>query len=76
MRNKTNGKKTRAASYRAVVASVTKEMAQPRVAESAQVAAEEQRRKRLGKLARQRAGRAAKPRVEEYGAGIPLKKTA
>ena len=42
MRNKTKGKKTRAASYKAVVASVTKEMAQPRVAESAQIEADRQ----------------------------------
>jgi hypothetical protein len=76
MRNKTSGKKTRAASYRAVVASVRKEMAQPRVAESAQVAVEEQNKKRRGKLASQHAGRAAKPHVEEYGTGTPVEETS
>jgi hypothetical protein len=76
MRKKTKGKKTRPASYKAVVASITKEMAQPRFAESAQVAAEEQSKKRRGKLARQRAGRVAKPHVEEYGTGTPVEETA
>jgi hypothetical protein len=75
MRKKTKGKKTRAASYKAVVASVTKEMALPRVAESAQVAAEEQSRKRRGKAARLHAGRAAKPHVEKYGTGTPIENT-
>jgi hypothetical protein len=65
MRTKTKRKKTKAASYNAVVASVAKEMAQPRVAESAQ-AAEEQRKKRRGKPAR-----AAKAHVERYGTGTP-----
>jgi len=37
MLNKTKGKKTEAASFKAVVASVTKKMAQPRVAESAKL---------------------------------------
>jgi hypothetical protein len=72
---KTKGKKTKAASYKAVVASVTKEMARPRVAESAQVAEEKRSRKSRGKPARQRAGRAAKPHVEEYGTGTPVEQT-
>ena len=48
MRNKTKGKKAEAARYRAIMASVTKEMAQPRVAESAQVAAAEQSKQKRG----------------------------
>jgi hypothetical protein len=76
MRNKTKGKKTQAASYKAVVASVTKEMAQPRVAESAQLIADEQSKKRHGKPASHHAGRTAKPHIEEYGTGTPVEETS
>jgi hypothetical protein len=49
MRNKTKGRKTEASSYDAVVAGVTKEMAQPRVAGAAQLTVGEQSKKRCGK---------------------------
>jgi hypothetical protein len=65
-KKKTKAKKTRAASYKAVVASVTKEMARPRVAESAQAATDAQSQKRRGKAAR-----AAKAHIERYGTGTP-----
>jgi hypothetical protein len=71
MPNKTKGKKAEAASYKAIMASVTKEMAQPRVAESAQLAADEQKKKRFGKPANHHAGRAAKAHIEQYGTGTP-----
>ena len=76
MRNKTKGKTTQAASYKAVMASVTKEMAQPRVAESAQLTADEQSKKRHGKPASHHAGKAPKPRIEEYGTGTPTEETS
>jgi len=66
MRKKTKRKKTKTASYKLVVASVTKEMAQPRVAESAQVAADKRSKKRRGNPARP-----AKAHVEQYGTGTP-----
>lgn len=72
MRNKKKGKKAEAASNKAIMASVTKEMAQPRVAESAQVAADEQTKKRRGKPASRHAGRAAKTHIEQYGSGTPI----
>ena len=71
MRKNTKGKKTRAASYKSVVASVTREMAQPRVAESAQLTAEERSKKKRGERTSHRAGKAPKPHIEEYGTGTP-----
>lgn len=71
MRNKTKGKKTEAASYQATMASVSKEMAQPRVAESALRAADEQSKKSRGKPTSHHAERAAKPHIEHYGTGTP-----
>jgi hypothetical protein len=76
MRNKTKGKKTEAASYNAVVASVTKEMAQPRVAESAQLTADEQSKKGRGKPTSHPGGRSAKPHIEKYGTGTPMEETS
>jgi len=72
MPKKTEGKKAEAASYQAIMASVTKEMAQPRVAESAQVTVDARNKKRPGKPANHRAGRAAKPHIEQYGTGTPI----
>jgi hypothetical protein len=71
MRKKKKGKKAETASSKAIMASVTKEMAQPRVAESAQVAADGRSKKRRGKPPSRRAGRTAKTRIEQYGSGTP-----
>lgn len=71
MRNKTKGKKAEAASYKAIMASVTKEMAQPRVAESAQVAADEQSKKRRGKPTGLHSGREAETHIDKCGSGAP-----
>ena len=71
MRNKKKGKKAKVASNRAIITSITEEMAQPRVAESAQVAADEQSKKRRGKPTSHHAGRAAKTHIEQYGSGTP-----
>jgi hypothetical protein len=76
MRKKTKVKKAEEASYKAIVASVTKEMAQPRVAESAQLAADEQSKKSYGKTPSHHAGKAAKPHIEEYGTGTPVEETS
>jgi hypothetical protein len=76
MRNKTKGKKTEAASYKAVVASVRREMAQPRVVESAQLTADEQSKKRQEKPTSHHAGKMAKPHVEEYGTGTPVEEAS
>jgi hypothetical protein len=76
MRNKTKGNKTQAASYKAVVASVTKEMAQPRVAGSAQLTADERSKKKRGEPTSHHTGKAAKPHIEEYGTGTPTEETS
>jgi hypothetical protein len=76
MRNKAKGKKAKAASYKAIMASVRKEMAQPRVAESAQVASLEQGKKKLGKPPSHHAARAAKAHSEQYGTGTPVEGTS
>jgi hypothetical protein len=71
MRNKKRDKKAREVSDRAVVASLTEEMTQSRIAKSAQADADEQSKERHGKLTTQRSGRAAKPHIEQYGTGTP-----
>ena len=76
VRNKTKGKRTQAASYKAVVASVTKEMAQPRVAGSAQLTADERSKKKRGGRLSHHAGKAPKPHLEEYGTGTPTGETS
>jgi hypothetical protein len=76
MRNKAKGKKAKTASYKAIMASVTKEMAQPRAAESVQKAADEQSKKKLGKLVNHQAARAAKAHIEQYGTGTPVEGTS
>jgi hypothetical protein len=72
MRDKTNSKKTEAAAHKVVVASVTKEMAQPRVAQSASLTADQQTKKRRGKSTSHHTERAAKRRIEQYGTGTPV----
>ena len=74
MRNKKKGKKAKVASNRAIITSITEEMAQPRVAESAQVAADEQSKKRRRKPTSHHPGRAAKTHIEQYGTGTPAVK--
>ena len=49
MRNKEKDKKAREASNKAILASVTEEMAQPRMAESAKIKTDEQINARDGK---------------------------
>ena len=71
MRHKNEGKKTRAASYKAIMASVTKEMAKPRVAGSALRTADQQSKKRHGKPTRDHVRGTAKTHVEQYGTGTP-----
>ena len=71
MRSEKKDKKSREASYKAVVASVTEEMAQPRIAKSARADADEQSRESHGKPTTQHAGGAAKPHIEQYGTGTP-----
>jgi hypothetical protein len=58
MRNKTKGKKT-------------EEIAQPHIAESAQLTADEQSKKRRETPTSHHVGKTAKPRVERYGTGTP-----
>jgi hypothetical protein len=71
MRSDEKNKKTGEESYKAVVASVTEEMAQARTAKSARVGADELIKKSHGKPATQRSGRAAKRHLEQYGTGPP-----
>lgn len=71
MRNKTKGKTPEAVPYKTIMASVTKEMAQPRVAESARVAADEQSKHKRGKPTSHHAGRAAKTHIDKYGSVTP-----
>ena len=75
MRNKskTKGKRTQAASYKAVVASVTKEMAQPRVAESAQLTAAERRKKKRGERTSRHAGKRRNLTSKNTALVLPLK---
>lgn len=73
---KTNGKIARTASYKAVVASVTKEMAQPRVAESAQLTPDEPSKKKRRERTSDHPGKAPKPHIEEYGTGTPTQETS
>jgi hypothetical protein len=75
VRSKTKDKRTGTASYKAVVASLTKEMAQPRVAESARLTTYEQSKKRREKPTSHHARKTAKPHVEEYGTGTPVEES-
>jgi hypothetical protein len=81
MQSKKNIKKSRYASDKAIAASVTKEMARPRVTQSVQAEtdAEERVKARRGKLAGPRpevvSGRAAKAHIEQYGTGTPMLRT-
>jgi hypothetical protein len=47
-----------------------------RVAESAQLIANEQSKKRHGRSTSHHAGRTAKPHIEEYGTGTPVEETS
>jgi hypothetical protein len=71
MRSEEKNKKAGEESYKAVVASVTEEMAQVRTAKSARAGAEELNKKSHGKPATQRSGRASKRHIEQYGTGTP-----
>jgi hypothetical protein len=63
--------KARDASLEAVIASVTEEMRQPRIAKSARASADEPSMGDHGKTTTQNAGRTAKPHIEQYGTGTP-----
>jgi hypothetical protein len=71
MRSEKKEGKARESSYKAVVAGVTEEMRQPRVAKSARADADEQSKESHGKPTTQHAGRTAKPHIEQYGTGTP-----
>ena len=71
MRHKNKGKKVKAASNSAIMASVVKEMAKPRVAESALQVADEQSEKRRREPTRYQARGTAKSHTEQYGTGTP-----
>jgi hypothetical protein len=71
MRSEKKDQKTREASYKAVVARVTEEMAQPRIAKSARADADEKSKESHGRPTSRRPGRAAKPHIERYGTGTP-----
>ena len=76
MPRNTKDRKAKIKSNKALLASVIEEMAQPRVAESAQLIADEQSKKRHGQPAGHHAGRTAKPHIEEYGTGTPIEETS
>ena len=76
MPRNTKDRKAKIKSNKALLASVIEEMAQPRVAESAQLIADEQSKKRHGKPTSHHAGRTAKPHIEEYGTGTPVEETS
>jgi hypothetical protein len=71
MRSDKKDQKTREASHKAVVAGVTEEMTQPRIAISARADADEKTKESHGKPTAQRAVRTAKPHIERYGTGTP-----
>jgi hypothetical protein len=75
MRHKNKGKKAKAASNNAIIASVVKEMAKPRIAESASHVADEQSEKRRGAPTRHQARGTAKTHIERYGTGTPTVET-
>jgi hypothetical protein len=76
MPSNTKDRKAKITSNKVLLASVIEEMAQPRVAESAQLIAHEQSKKKHGKPASHHAGRTAKPHLEEYGTGTPVEETS
>jgi hypothetical protein len=69
-------RKAKITSNKVLLASVIEEMAQPRVAESAQLTADQQSKKTHGKPTSLHAGRTAKPHIEEYGTGTPVEETS
>jgi hypothetical protein len=71
MHHKNKSKEAKAASNRVIVASVTKEMAKPRVAGSALRTAHEQSKKRHGKPTRHHVRGTAKTHIEQYSIGTP-----
>ena len=71
MRSEERSKKAGEASNKAVVASVTEEMAQAHTTKSARADADEQSKESRVETTTQRSGRAAKRRVERYGTGTP-----
>jgi hypothetical protein len=71
MHREKKDKKAREVSSKAVVASLTEEMTQPRIAKSARADVDEQGNERLVKPTTQRTNRAPKPHIEQYGTGTP-----
>jgi hypothetical protein len=71
MRSEERNKKAGETSNKAVVASVTEEMAQAHTTKSARADADEQRKESRVKTTTQRSRRAAKRRIERYGTGTP-----
>jgi hypothetical protein len=75
MRYKNKVKKVKAVSNKAIMASVVKEMAKPRVAESALQVPDERSEKRHGEPVRHHARGTAKTHIEQYGTGTPTVET-
>jgi hypothetical protein len=71
MRREKKDEKAKEGSHKAVVAGVTEEMTQPRIARSALADADEQSKESHRKPTSQHAGRTAKPHIEQYGTGTP-----
>jgi hypothetical protein len=71
MRSEKKDENAREASYKAVVAGVTEEMRQPRIAKSARADVGERSKENHGKSTTQNARRTAKPHTEQYGTGTP-----
>ena len=71
MRSKKKDRKAKIASNKVLLASVTEEMAQPRVAQSARAAADEQSNQSYGKLTRHHSEGGAEAHTEQYGTGTP-----
>jgi hypothetical protein len=71
MHREKKDKKAREVSDKAVVASLTEEMTQSRIAKSARADVDEQGNERHVKPKTQRTNRAAKPHIEQYGTGTP-----
>jgi hypothetical protein len=74
MPNEKKDKKPKETSIGVTIESSAEELAQPRMAESAQVEADEQEGKRNGKPTRRRTQVAAEHHIEQYGTGTPIVK--
>jgi hypothetical protein len=71
MRIKRKDKQNKAASDQKTVARVTDEMMRPRFAKSAQLAVDEQSKKRVANHQKPHVARPAKTHMERYGTGTP-----